>query len=170
MTPPNPLPHKQPRQTPSESARNANAHNQFQGISFFGGSSRFRPGPSSRICPMIAQTSAQISSRSPNTVSANPPRAPGPVVAVQRLKDAPETGIAAFKPTVPWQYPKINPSPAASNSTDTIRGRSGFIRVTSLFSFKGHILPRTARILNLPTVAGLSQSPPPVTHITRSPS
>ena len=110
-----------------------------------------------RTCPMTAQIRAQISSKTPNTVSAKPPSAPGPVVVVQRMKDAPETGIATFKPTVPWQYPKMVPSPAASKITDKIRGRSGFIRFTSfrlhafttLISFESQILPQNVRVLNL---------------------
>lgn len=98
----------------------------------FGSSGPLRLGPSSRISPMIEQIRAQISSTTPITVNVNPPRAAGPVVVVQRTSDDPETGRAALKLTVPWQYSKINPSPVARNRTAAIKRRSGFIRFTSL--------------------------------------
>jgi len=86
---------------------------------------RFSPGE--RTCPTIAWSVAVIRSKIPIRVDATPAMAAEPVVLIATRKDAPETGNAALKPTVPWQYPKISPRPNRRKSIELRRVRSEFI-------------------------------------------
>jgi len=73
---------------------------------------------------MTAMSVAQRSRAAPNAVKINPPRAPGPLVVVEICSEQPDRGQAALAPTLPLQYPKINPRPADKQRKDTISRRS----------------------------------------------
>jgi len=79
-----------------------------------------------------------INSKTPSSVDATPAMAGRPVVLIASCREAPETGYATLKLTVPLQYPKISPRPNARKTIELRRVRSEFIMLS--LSFAGILL------------------------------